>query len=119
MFLVSSANALVQLLTIPPYVVAAIIMLSLSYASDKSQSRGFFYVSDVLLVELVVCMFVQVLSFFFFRLKLICDSLRLLLVVANNKHVPYFATFCVVSGTYTTIGLIIAWCRFFLHFIFA
>ena len=37
-----SANALAQLLTVPPYVVAAVVMLSLSYASDKSQSRGLF-----------------------------------------------------------------------------
>ena len=37
-----SANALAQLLTVPPYVVAAIVMLSLSYASDKLQTRGIF-----------------------------------------------------------------------------
>ena len=27
------------------------------------------------------------------------------------NHVRYFATFCIVSGTYTTIGLVIAWCK--------
>ena len=32
------------------------------------------------------------------------------------NHVQYFATFCVVSGTYITIGLTIAWCRSFLIF---
>ena len=37
-----SANAKAQLLTVPPYVVAAVVMLSLSYASDKLQSRGIF-----------------------------------------------------------------------------
>ena len=37
-----SADALAQLLTVPPYVVAAVVMLSLSYASDKLQSRGIF-----------------------------------------------------------------------------
>jgi hypothetical protein len=34
-----------------------------------------------------------------------------MLVVLENQHVRYFATFCIVSGTYTTIGLIIAWCK--------
>ena len=37
---------------------------------------------------------------------------RLLLTVAQHmNHVRYFATFCIVSGTYTTIGLVIAWCK--------
>lgn len=36
----------------------------------------------------------------------------LLLTVHNNNRVRYFATFCITSGTYTTIGLIIAWCMF-------
>lgn len=35
----------------------------------------------------------------------------MLLTVADNDHVQYFATFCIVSGTYTTIGLVIAWCK--------
>jgi len=30
-------------------------------------------------------------------------------IVVHNNHVRYFATFCIVSGTYTTIGLVIAW----------
>lgn len=35
----------------------------------------------------------------------------LLLVVHHNQRVRYFATFCICSGTYTTIGIIIAWCE--------
>ncbi len=35
---------------------------------------------------------------------------RILLAVPGNVHARYFATFCIVSGTYTTIGIIIAWC---------
>src|SRR5260370_39252469 len=35
----------------------------------------------------------------------------MLLTIANNEHVRYFATFFIVSGTYTTIGLVIAWCK--------
>ena len=34
----------------------------------------------------------------------------LLLTVLGDNSVRYFAVFCVVSGTYTTIGLTIAWC---------
>ncbi|KAF7351332.1 MFS general substrate transporter [Mycena sanguinolenta] len=34
---------------------------------------------------------------------------RLLLAVPTNVHVRYFAVHCIVGGTYTTIGLIIAW----------
>lgn len=37
---------------------------------------------------------------------------RLILVVVDNNHVRYFATFCIVAGTYTTIGIIIAWCKY-------
>ena len=36
------ANVQAQLLTVPPYAVAAIILASLSYASDKLQTRGIF-----------------------------------------------------------------------------
>ena len=36
----------------------------------------------------------------------------LLLTVTENNHVRYFATFCITSGTYTVIGVIIAWCKF-------
>lgn len=38
------------------------------------------------------------------------ETLLRLLLVSTNVHVLYFATFCITSGTYTTIGLIIAWC---------
>jgi len=34
------ANALAQLLTVPPYVVSAIVMVTFSFSSDKLQSRG-------------------------------------------------------------------------------
>jgi hypothetical protein len=37
----------------------------------------------------------------------------LLLTVPYNVHVRYFAVFCITSGTYTAIGVIIAWCMFF------
>jgi MFS family permease len=81
-------NARAQLLTVPPYVVAAIVMISFSFSSDRLQNRGIF---------MGVSSFIGAIGYL------------LLLVVPNNNHVRYFATFCVTSGTYTTIGLIIAW----------
>ena len=44
-------------------------------------------------------------------LFLILSVHRLLLVVPSNDHARYFACFCITSGTYTTLGLIIAWCQ--------
>lgn len=38
---------------------------------------------------------------------------RILLTVHTNIHAQYFATFCITSGTYTSIGIIIAWCTFY------
>lgn len=38
----SSADALAQLLTVPPYAVAGLVMCLTSYASDRLQSRGVF-----------------------------------------------------------------------------
>jgi hypothetical protein len=34
---------------------------------------------------------------------------RILLLVPSN-HARYFATFCITSGTFTTIGITLAWC---------
>ncbi|EJF55809.1 MFS general substrate transporter [Dichomitus squalens LYAD-421 SS1] len=81
-------NALAQLLTVPPYAVAAIFLCLNSYISDRLQSRGPFVagVSALAAIGYVI-----------------------LLAVPENVHARYFATFCIVSGTYTTIGVIIAW----------
>lgn len=40
--LLRTANALAQLLTVPPYAVAAVVMTTTSYFSDRIQSRGIF-----------------------------------------------------------------------------
>lgn len=37
-----TANALAQLLTVPPYAVAAVVLVAFSFASDRLQSRGVF-----------------------------------------------------------------------------
>ena len=84
------ANARAQLMTVPPYVVCAVVLCTCCYISDRIQSRGM----------LIVCTTIT------------CGiGYALLLAVANNNHVRYFATFLVTSGTYTTIGLIIVWCK--------
>ncbi|KAF8756041.1 O-Glycosyl hydrolase family 30 [Rhizoctonia solani] len=38
-------NAKAQLLTVPPYAVAAVVMMGVSYMSDRTQNRGFFMAS--------------------------------------------------------------------------
>ncbi|OCH86496.1 MFS general substrate transporter [Obba rivulosa] len=81
-------SALAQLLTVPPYAVAAIVLCITSWFSDRLQSRGLFVagVSTVAAIGYI-----------------------LLLTVESNNHVRYFAVFCITSGTYSVIGLVIAW----------
>ncbi|KAJ7717634.1 MFS general substrate transporter [Mycena maculata] len=82
------SNAITQLLTVPPYAAAAVLLVSFSFASDRLQSRGIFMA--------IACAISGI-------------GYVLLLAVPANVHVRYFAVFCIVSGTYTTIGIIIAW----------
>ncbi|TFK67750.1 MFS general substrate transporter [Pluteus cervinus] len=82
------SNALAQLLTVPPYAVAAVVLTLFSLASDKLQNRGLFMT--------IACCISGI-------------GYLLLLTVLGNKHVKYFAVFCITSGTYTSIGVIIAW----------
>ncbi|KIM91552.1 hypothetical protein PILCRDRAFT_711 [Piloderma croceum F 1598] len=82
------SKAIAQLLTVPPYVCAAIVLTLFSVYSDRRQSRGFF-IATASTIAGIGCI--------------------LLLTVTENIHVRYFATFCITSGTYTTIGIIIAW----------
>ncbi|KAI0002596.1 major facilitator superfamily domain-containing protein [Russula compacta] len=81
-------NAVAQLLTVPPYAVTSIVISILSWSSDRLLTRGPFIMITSALGGI---------------------GYLLLLVVAHNDHVRYLATFCVVSGTYTTIALVIAW----------
>jgi len=81
-------NAIAQLLTVPPYAVAAIMLVTFSMASDRMQSRGTFMATACTISGI---------------------GYVILLTVPSNEHARYFAVFCIVSGTYTTIGLIIAW----------
>ncbi|KAF5357247.1 hypothetical protein D9756_006669 [Leucocoprinus leucothites] len=82
----SNANA--QLLTVPPYACAAVVLVLFCMASDRLQSRGIF---------MAISSGIGGIGYL------------LMLTVLDNNHVRYFATFCIVAGTYTTIGIIIAW----------
>ncbi|KAI0687669.1 major facilitator superfamily domain-containing protein [Cytidiella melzeri] len=81
-------NARAQLLTVPPYAVCAVVLCTCSYISDRIQSRGLFVAGAGAVSGI---------------------GYVLLLAVTHNVHVRYFATFLITSGTYTVIGLIIAW----------
>ncbi|KAF9467805.1 MFS general substrate transporter [Collybia nuda] len=81
-------NALAQLLTVPPYAVAAVVLVLFAFASDRLQNRGLFMAISSSIGGI---------------------GYLLLLTVHTNNHVKYFATFCITSGTYTSIGIIIAW----------
>ncbi|KAF8635367.1 hypothetical protein AX15_000372 [Amanita polypyramis BW_CC] len=82
------SNAKAQLFTIPPYAVSAVVLIIFSFASDKLQIRG---------IPIVMASTISAIGYL------------LLLVVHYNRHVRYFAIFCITSGTYTSIGLILAW----------
>ncbi|KZV90269.1 MFS general substrate transporter [Exidia glandulosa HHB12029] len=82
------SNADAQLLTVPPYAVAAIVLCSLSYVSDRLQSRG---------IVMACATFIGGIGYL------------ILLTVHHNVGAQYFAVFLITAPTYTTIGLIIAW----------
>ena len=85
------ANARAQLLTVPPYAVSVVVMCIVSYMSDRLQSRGIFVAFSSALGGI---------------------GYVLLLTVHENNHVRYFATFCITCGSYTLIGILIAWCMY-------
>ncbi|KAF8137297.1 major facilitator superfamily domain-containing protein [Boletus edulis] len=81
--------ALSQLMTVPPYAVAALILLTASYISDRVQSRGLMVASGCTLCGV---------------------GYIILLVVAHaHVHIRYLATFCIAAGAYTSLGLVFAW----------
>ncbi|KAJ3885884.1 MFS general substrate transporter [Lentinula edodes] len=82
------SSARVQLMTVPPYAVAAFVIVLGSWISDRLQSRG---------IPIAFASLVGGVGYL------------ILLFVPTNLHARYFATFCITSGTYTSIGIIIAW----------
>ncbi|TEB34142.1 MFS general substrate transporter [Coprinellus micaceus] len=81
------SNAISQLLTVPPYASATVVLILFARTSDIKQSRGVFMA--------IACV--------------ISGVGYLILLLSHNMRSRYFATFCITSGTYTTIGLTIAW----------
>jgi len=81
-------KALAQLLTVPPYAIAAVVLCIFAYTSDRLQSRGIF---------IAISCSIGAIGYL------------ILLTVHTNNHAKYFATFCITSGTYTSIGIMIAW----------
>ncbi|KZT57877.1 MFS general substrate transporter [Calocera cornea HHB12733] len=81
------AGANAQLFTVPPYAIAAAVLIVVSFVSDKYQSRGW-------------PMFIS---------SMVGGTGYLLLIVDVPVHVKYFATVLVTAATYTTIGMAIAW----------
>jgi len=81
-------NAMAQLMTVPPCAIASCVLIIVSRLSDKLQIRG----------PLLVC-------------TSIIGGLgyMVLLGATNRQDVRYFATFLITSGTYASIGLLIAW----------
>jgi len=73
---------------VPPYAVTSLIITISSWSSDRLLTRGPFIITSSAIGGI---------------------GYVLLLTIAHNNQVRYFATFCIVSGTYTTIGLVIAW----------
>ncbi|KAF8725101.1 hypothetical protein AX14_008389 [Amanita brunnescens Koide BX004] len=82
------SDARAQLFTIPPYAVSAAVLVIFSFVSDKLQTRG---------IPISIACTISAIGYL------------LLLVVHHDEHVQYFAIFCITSGTYTSIGLMIAW----------
>ena len=97
-------------MTVPPYAVAASVLMTACYTSDRIQSRGPLIVSGCMLggigymsVDNTVCS----------GLLLTPHVNRMLLVVAQpHVHIRYLATFCIAAGTYASLGLILAWCKY-------
>ncbi|THV00707.1 MFS general substrate transporter [Dendrothele bispora CBS 962.96] len=81
----SAANS--QLMTVPPYAVAAVVLTMFSWFSDRYQTRG---------IPIAIASSIGAIGY-------------LLNLVSTNGHVRYFGVFCITSGTYTGIGIIIAW----------
>ncbi|KAG8778846.1 hypothetical protein FRC12_024775 [Ceratobasidium sp. 428] len=81
-------NANAQLLTVPPYALAAIFMTIISYISDRIQSRGLFMFASSGIGGI---------------------GYLLLLVIPSHQGARYFAIFLCCAGTYTTIGLSLSW----------
>ncbi|KAG8683674.1 hypothetical protein FRC09_015930 [Ceratobasidium sp. 395] len=90
-------NANAQLLTVPPYALAAIFMTIISYISDRIQSRGLFMFAS------------SGIGGIGYLTPNPVGRYSLLLVIPSHQGARYFAIFLCCAGTYTTIGLSLSW----------
>ncbi|KAG9029408.1 hypothetical protein FRB95_005363 [Tulasnella sp. JGI-2019a] len=81
-------GASAQIMTVPPYSVAFVVMTFVNYTSDRSGRRGLFVAFFMMIGAL---------------------GYLILLFVHHNDHIRYSAIFLVTSGTYTTIPLMLSW----------
>lgn len=81
-------NARAQLFTVPPYAVAFVGTVAISYLSDRLKSRGIF----------VVCL-----------MLLSAVGFTILIAVPGNNSVRYFATFLAVLGCFGNGPLMLSW----------
>lgn len=105
-----SGDAVAQILTVPPYAVAIVLLCFSMYVSDRLQRRGVFLLGSSVLAGLG---YVWVGSVFRIFKEILTSAVllgSLLLAFPTNDHVRYFATFCTCAGTFPTIALILTWC---------
>ncbi|OAQ68887.1 MFS transporter [Pochonia chlamydosporia 170] len=76
-----------QLLSVPPYAVAAVLTVIIGFWSDRAQKRGVFIMS---------CALIGVVGF-------------IMLIASTNPAVQYAGTFLGAMGIYPPISLTIAW----------
>lgn len=76
-----------QLLTVPPYVVAATLTLLVGYLADKYRQRGLFNIGCVIVAAVGFCM----------------------LIGTANPDVQYAGTFLAAAGIYPTIPNSLSW----------
>lgn len=77
-----------QLMTVPPYAVAFMSTVTVSYISDRTRQRGLF---------VVILMLLSLVGF------------TILICVPGNNAARYFATFLVVLGAFSNIPLMLSW----------
>lgn len=82
------SNARAQLMTVPPYAVAFVGTVTISYMSDRLRMRGPFVVTLMLLSAV---------------------GFAILIAVPTNNAARYFATFLVVLGAFSNIPLMLSW----------
>ena len=82
------SDASAQLYSVPPYACAAVFMILTSLLSDRFRCRGL-VVAGVMMIS--------------------CTGWIILLVVVDNQHARYFATFLLVMGSFAAVPLTLSW----------